>query len=75
MEANNDELLVAEYVIEYYRWLSGNGGTDPETLLFSSNLSSYQVELLKEGIDDINAVWAITAPLREANLLDMYVNN
>ena len=66
---SKDEMIVAPLVLAYYEWLSGNGGTDPETL-FSNDLTSNQIDLLKQGIDDINVIWGITAPLREASVLE-----
>ena len=65
--ATNDEKTVAPLVLAYYEWLSGNGGTDPKTL-FANDLTDEQRVLLKQGIDDVNVVWGITAPLREASM-------
>ena len=67
--SSNDEMIVAPLVLAYYEWLSGNGGTDPETL-FANELTEEQRILLKQGIDDVNVIWGITAPLRQASALE-----
>ena len=57
--------VVAPLVVEYYKWLSDNGGTDPQTLL-SHPLTATQRRLLLDRMDDVNVVWSITSPLRRA---------
>ena len=62
---DSDPTVVAPLVAEYYQWLSGHGGTDPEVLL-SKSLTPSQRRLLLLRMDDINVCWGITAPLRVA---------
>jgi hypothetical protein len=58
--ATQDEDVVTEFVIEYYRWLSGNGGLSSDDLL-SLPLPAAQRRLLLERMDDVNVVFALTA--------------
>ena len=57
--------VVAPLVVAYYNWLSGNGGSDPETLL-ARPMSPSARQMLLERIDDVNFVYGLTAPLRNA---------
>jgi len=57
--------FVAPLAVEYYNWLSGNGGVDPRELL-AADLTESQRECLLDAMDDINVVYAITEPLRAA---------
>lgn len=66
---SEDETIVAPLVLAYYEWLSGNGGTDPE-MLFTNNLTGDQIAMLKQGINDVNVIWGITAPLRESSAFE-----
>ena len=60
---------VSHMAVEYYLWLSDNGGTDPDTLLSRTSSPRDRRELL-DRMDDINCVWAVTAPLRTAARAD-----
>lgn len=63
--SSHSALCVAETVVEYYLWLAGLGGTNPEELLALPWTPKQRRELL-ERFDDVNSVWALTAPLRNA---------
>ena len=67
--APNRSQDVTEGVIQYYLWLSDNGGTDPETLLAQPLSKEAKRELL-ERMDDVNCLWGITAPLRNSRELN-----
>ena len=60
---DSDLAVIAPLVVEHYKWISDNGGTDPETLL-ASPLSTSQRRLLLERMNDVNVLWSITSPLR-----------
>lgn len=62
---DSDLNVVAPLLVQYYQWLSGNGGTDPAVLL-SQRLTASQRRLLLDRMDDVNVVWGFTAPLRAA---------
>ena len=59
---NADEKVVAPLVVDYYRWLSGNGGRSSDELL-SFPLTLPQRRLLLKGMDDVNLLFAITSPV------------
>lgn len=61
---NPDLDIAAPLIVRYYEWLSGNGSSDPETIL-STPLTAAQRELVLQGMEDVNVVWSLTAPLRE----------
>lgn len=63
---DGDLNFVAPLVVEYYKWLTDTGGTDPETLL-NQPLSPSQLRLLLEKMDDVNVCWAALAGLKLAN--------
>lgn len=58
-------VLTGDRAVEYYLFISGNGGTDPESLLATCSSPDEETDLL-EAIDDINYLFSLTAPLREA---------
>ena len=60
--SEHDEEIVAEFVVDYYRWLSGNGGRSSDELL-ALPLPAAQRRLLLERMDDVNVVFALTAPV------------
>lgn len=65
-----DDRILAGLVLDYYKWLSNGGmGKDPYAL-FAECRTPSMIARLKEGIEDINFVWCITAPLREAAKTD-----
>lgn len=68
MANHSDECIefTAAYVVDYYNWLSGNGGKDPRELL-AMPLSPTQRACLVDAMDDVNVVFAVTSPIREAN--------
>ncbi len=59
----DDLEVIAPLVVEYYNWLSNNGGRDPQIIL-EQPLTKVQRKLLLERMDDVNVVWSITSPLR-----------
>lgn len=61
----DDETLIAGYVIDYYNWLTDNGGRNSDELLGLS-LTPAQRRLLLERMDDVNTVFSVTAPLHRA---------
>lgn len=64
--ANAQADPVPDLVVRYYNWLIGNPkGTDPRELL-EMPLTDEQREQLIEAMDDVNVVFAITSPLRNA---------
>ena len=60
-----DETTIAEYVIEYYNWLTDNGGTSSDELL-ARPMSAEQRRLLLQRMDDVNVVFSATAPIHRA---------
>lgn len=67
---SEDEKIVADLVLKYYEWLSkGDVETDPD-VLFAQCRTPSMVARLREGIENINFIWCITAPLREAAKTD-----
>jgi len=60
-----DLAIVGPLIVEYYNWVSGNGGTCPKVLL-SKALTESQFALLRQRMEDVDVVYALTSPLREA---------
>jgi hypothetical protein len=68
------EERISHWVVEYYLYRSGNGGTDPETLLSRTCSLDERRELLA-AFADVDCVWEVTAPLRDAALADKQQND
>lgn len=63
--AHADLDIVGPLIVEYYNWVSGNGGTHPESLL-KRPLTESQAALLRQRMEDVDVVYLLTAPLRDA---------
>jgi hypothetical protein len=63
--SDTDQALIADMVLEYYNWLIDNGGTSSDDLLSRPLSQPLRRELL-ERMEDVNVVFAATAPLRRA---------
>jgi hypothetical protein len=63
--ANQDEILVADLIVEYYNWLTDNGGTSSDELL-SRTLTPPQRRMLLERMEDVNVVVSATSPMHRA---------
>lgn len=63
--SESDANIVAPLVVQYYEWLSGHSATEPDALL-GRTLTPNQRKLLLARMDDVNVIWGITAPLRNA---------
>jgi hypothetical protein len=61
----SDVDVAAPLIVQYYEWLSGHGGCSPD-LLLALPLTPSQREQLLRGIEDVNLIWSVTAPLRAA---------
>lgn len=63
----SDEALefIAPLLLDYYDFVSGNGGVHPDELLAQTRTASERA-LLAEKILAVNRLFAVTAPLRLA---------
>ena len=62
--SHDDESLVACLIVEYYNWLTGNGGISSDDLL-SRPLTPAQRRLLLAKMDDVNLVYSLTSPIHQ----------
>ncbi|HEX3152568.1 MAG TPA: hypothetical protein VHR66_31135 [Gemmataceae bacterium] len=63
--SDDDQALIAELVLEYYNWLTDNGGISSDDLL-SRPLTNTQRRELLARMEDVNVVFAATAPIHRA---------
>lgn len=59
----DNEEVIASHAVEYYEWLAGKGGRDPEEIL-SGIPTERERALFLAAVDDINFLWGITASAR-----------
>ena len=57
--------IVAPLVMKYLKWMQGKPGGVSSDELLKISLTSTQRRMLLNGMDNINVLWGITAPVRE----------